>query len=119
MAYKVDAKDLMLTALTTEITHVGAHTGFPATVGNEISGGEPAYARKAINWGDASEGEISASNEPVFDIPGSNTTVAAIGFWSQLASGGTIYADADVTDETFANQGTYTITSATLDLNAE
>lgn len=114
MGFNNDAKNAMLNEFGTLAVYVSLHTASPATSGNEISGGSPAYARKAINWGTASGGSMTASNQPVFDVP-AGKTVAAVGFWS-AATGGTLYGDDDVTSETFANQGTYTLTSVTLSL---
>jgi len=116
MGYKEDGKNEMLDALGALITHASLHTGFPCTAINEITtGGESPYTREAITWSPADEGEMEASNQPEFDVPGS-TTVAGVGFWT-ASSEGTILADADVDDEVFTNAGTYTLTSVTLDLN--
>jgi hypothetical protein len=114
MGFSNDAKNAMLNHIGTQITYVSLHTASPATSGNEISGGSPAYARKSITWATASNGSKAASNQPSFDVP-AGKTVAAVGFWS-AATGGTMYGDDDVTPETFANQGTYTLTSVTLSL---
>jgi len=57
--------------------HMSLHTGYPATSGNEIAGGTPAYARKSITWGTASNGAIAVTNQPVFDVP-AGATVAAV-----------------------------------------
>lgn len=111
MAYEDAGKNSMLDHLGTEITHVGLLDELDA----EVSGGSPAYARKAITWGAAASGEMAASNQPEFDVPAS-TTVNKVIFMSAV-SGGTKYAEADITDEVFTNQGTYTLTSTTLDLN--
>ena len=122
MPYSTAGKDLMLDALrgtnpTVAIAYASLHTASPGDDGsNEVTGGSPAYARKTITIAAASGGEVGASNQPVFDVPGS-TTITHVGFWSAV-SGGTFLGYADVTDETFASQGTYTLTSATLDLNA-
>lgn len=115
MALNDTAKNLMLTELATAAVYMSLHTAYPATSGNEITGGSPAYARKAITWGTAASGEIAMTNDPVFDVPA--TTVAAVGFWS-AATAGTQYGDYDVTDEVFAAQGTYTVTATTINLNA-
>lgn len=114
MAIAISGKNLMLNALATAVTHVSLHSGFPCTGANEISGGTPAYARKAVTFGTAANGEISISNEPVFDVPAS-TTVAAIGFWTAVTAG-TMHADYDATDEIYANQGTYKIVSGSIAL---
>ena len=122
MPYSTVGKNLMLDALrgtnpTVAVAYASLHTASPGDTGaNEVTGGSPAYARKAIAIAVASGGEVGASTQPVFDVPGS-TTVTHVGFWSAV-SGGTFLGSADVTDETFASQGTYTLTSATLDLNS-
>lgn len=122
MPYSTVGKNLMLDALrgtnpTVALAYASLHTADPGDTGaNEVTGGTPAYARKAVTMGAASAGAIAATNQPVFDVPG-GTTVTHVGFWSAV-SGGTFLGYADVTDEVFASQGTYTLTSATLDLNA-
>jgi hypothetical protein len=121
MPYSIAGKNLMLDALrgtnpTVAIAYASLHVASPGDDGsNEVTGGTPAYARKTITMAAASEGAIAASTQPVFDVPAS-TTVTHVGFWSAV-SGGTFLGSADVTDETFASQGTYTLTSAVLDLN--
>lgn len=117
MPYTNAAKHAMLDHLATLITHASLHTADPGTTGtNEVSGGSPAYARKSITWNAASAGNLDSSNAPVFDVPAS-TTVTHVGFWSAV-TGGTFYGSADVTDEAFGAQGTYTLTDADLHLNA-
>ncbi len=95
-------------------THASLHTGFPATAANEITGGSPAYARKAITFeavaGTELSGSLDITNAPVFDIP-AGTTVSAVGLCTaSTGNDTTITADANVTDEAFAGQGTYTLT---------
>lgn len=108
--YSNDAKNLMLTELCTNAKFAGLLNGS----GVEISGGT--YARKSVTWGTPSSGSVSASNQPVFDVP-SGVTVASIAFYSASTSG-TLYASDEITPETFSNNGTLTLTSITLDLNA-
>jgi hypothetical protein len=73
-------------APTNIVAFASLHTAYSATGLNELSGGSPAYARKAITWSAASSGTKSSSNSPVFDIaPGS--TVAFVGLWSAATSG--------------------------------
>lgn len=99
------------------ITHVSAHTAFPATALNEVSGGS--YARQAVTFeavaGTETPGSLDVTNAPVIDIP-AGTTVAALGFWTAVTAG-TLMADADVTDEVFAAQGTYTVTDTDIALS--
>jgi len=117
MPYSIPAKNAMLDALGTLAVFVSLHDGDPGENGaNEIAGGSPAYARKAVAWNPASGGILDSSNQPVFDVP-AGKTIAHVGFWSAL-TGGVFYGSADVVDEVFASQGTYTLTDADLDLNA-
>lgn len=117
MGYSIDGKNAMLDALAALAVFVSLHDADPGDSGtNEISGGTPAYVRKAITWNAAAAGSLDSSNQPVLDV-GAGKTVAFVGFWS-AESGGTFYGSADVTDEVFGGQGTYTLTDADLDLNA-
>ena len=117
MAFADAAKNAMLDELGTLAVYASLHTvDAPSAGGDEVTGGTPAYARKAITWAAASGGSMAASNTPEFDVPAS-TTVKAVGLWS-ADTGGTFYGYANVTDEAFASQGTYTITAFTLDLNS-
>ncbi|MES2958517.1 MAG: hypothetical protein V4792_10025 [Pseudomonadota bacterium] len=71
--------DVMLDAVT--FTQASLHTAFPGTTGtSEVSGGAPAYARKAITI-NASSGASRALNSGVtFDVPAS--TIRFIGYWN-------------------------------------
>lgn len=85
--------------------------------GTEITGGSPAYARKAITFGAASNGEISATNVPIeFDVP-SGATVASVRLFDQL-TGGTDYSGAIAfTAETFSNQGVFKLNTLSENMN--
>lgn len=76
--------------LITSGTHLALFTAFPPTIGsNEVSGGSPAYARKAItHTATASAGAISPSSglPATFDVP-AGTTVRAVGVCSALTAG--------------------------------
>ena len=117
--YDAEAKNVMLDALAALAVRVAAHTGDPGaanTASNEVSGGSPAYARKAIAWSAAAAGAAAQNGDVVVDIPAA-TTVAWLSLWN---TAGTVrYLKKDVTDEAFGAQGTYTITAAgsSLDLN--
>lgn len=83
---------------------------------NEISGGTPAYARKAITWeSEATNGQLQASSQPEFDVP-SGVTVKYASFWTAV-SGGTCLGIDPVDEEAFTNQGKYTLTSASLQIS--
>ncbi|MHC1731963.1 MAG: hypothetical protein AB9888_08060 [Bacteroidales bacterium] len=80
----------------------------------EISGGSPAYARKAVTWGAASGGVLTMNGtDPVFDVPAG--TVGSVAFYDAVTAGNQI-GFYNVTNEVFAAQGTYTITDATITL---
>jgi len=110
----------LLDAFGTQYGFAAAYTADPGATGtnNEVTGGTPAYARKAITWAAATAATPSVkalvATFPVFDIP-AGTTVAFIGFWT-LASGGTYGGCFDVTDEAFVGQGTYTLTAGSVSL---
>jgi len=97
----------------TNIALMSLHTADPSTNGaNEVSGGS--YARQSVTFSAASGGSKAVSNTPAFDVPG-GSTVTHVGFWD---SGGTTFlASYDVTDETFGNDGTYTVTSGSISLS--
>lgn len=117
MPYSATAKNYMLDQLGTVCVYASLHTATPGSTGaSEVTGGSPAYARKALTWNSAATGSKTLSNTPTFDVPAS-TTVTHVGLWSAVTSG-TYYGYIDVTDEVFAAQGTYQITSGTVDLNA-
>ena len=118
MPYSTLGKNAMLDSLGALAVFASLHTADPGDNGaNEVAGGSPAYARKGVTWNAAAAGSMddSTTPAPVFDVPAS-TTVAFVGFWSAVTAG-TFYGAADVTDEVFGAQGTYTLTDADLDLN--
>lgn len=92
---------------------VSLHTADPGTGGtSEVTGGSPAYARKAITWSAAASGSKASSNQPVFDVPAS-TTITHVGYYS-AATAGTFYGSRALdASQTYATQGTYTLTSVT------
>ena len=116
MAFTNAAKNAMLDHLGTLAGFASLHTADPGTTGaNEVTGGSPAYARKAITWNAAASGSLDNNANPAFDVPG-GVTVSHAGFWS-AATGGTFYGgNALSASETFAGQGTYTLTDADLSI---
>lgn len=110
-----NGKNVGLDALAGVAIYGSLHTADPGTTGtNEVTGGSPAYARKSLTWAAASGGSVALSNQPTFDVPAS-TTVAYVGLWS-AATNGTYYGHWDVTDEAYAGQGTYQVTSGSVSL---
>jgi hypothetical protein len=62
-------------------TDASLHTAFPGTTGaNEVTGGAPAYARKAITINAASGGQRLLNAAVTFDVPAS--TIRWIGYWN-------------------------------------
>lgn len=110
-------KNVALDAIGTTYGFASLHSGDPGATGtaNELTGGNPAYARKAISWAAANAGSKALqATFPVFDVP-PGSTVAYVGLWT-LASGGTYGGCWDVTDEVFAGQGTYTVSSGSISM---
>ena len=85
MPHSTTARNNMLGAIG--VTHASVHSGFPGATGlNEISGGSPAYARKAVSFAAAAAASRAQSGTAVFDIP-AGTTVRYFGFWDALTAG--------------------------------
>lgn len=87
-----------------------ADPGTSGTVTGEVSGGSPAFARKAMSWGAAAASAI-VSAATAFDIP-SGTTVTFFGVTVSLTLGTADLRDKTaITSQVFSSQGTYTITA--------
>lgn len=91
-----------------------ADPGTTGTVVGEVTGGSPAYARIASTWGAAATVSTTAtitSTGQAFNVP-AGTTVT---YYGQCVSGTAGTADlrdrVAITSQTFASQGTYTITA--------
>ena len=116
MPLNATALNIAANAVSGVAGFVSLHTADPTATGlNEVTGGAPAYARQAITWTGAAAGNADSSNQPVFDVP-AGTTITHVGFWS-ASTAGTFYGSADITDEVFAGQGTYTLTDADITLS--
>jgi hypothetical protein len=103
-------RNTLVDAYKAAATHMSLHTVWTAgaTPGAEVSGGAPAYARKASNWG-ATAASAATAAPAAFDVP-SGATIAAIGLYNALTAG--TYQDGkDVTSQPFNSQGTYTVTA--------
>jgi hypothetical protein len=111
------SKNLMLNALGAVAVFASLHTADPGATGtSEVSGGSPAYARKAITWNSAASGDLDNNANPVFDVPAS-TTITHFGLWS-AATTGTFYGSGALSaSEVFSGQGVYTITDADVTLS--
>lgn len=100
-------KNTLATAYGTAATHAALYTTAPGgSAGTEVTGGSPAYARKAISWSAPSNGVITAT--VTFDVP-AGTTVVGAGVHTALTAG-TYLDGATVASQNFATQGTYQLT---------
>lgn len=90
--------DATVNTMLDSITHdlASLHTAYSASGANEVTGGSPAYARKAITVAAASGRSRAASTQPTFDVP-AGTTVRFVGLWTNA---GTVFRGM------FANGGT-------------
>jgi hypothetical protein len=90
MRFSDQAVRVMLDALDEAqaegITHLSLHTAYSASGANEVSGGSPAYARKAATWSAASGRSKALSSSVVFDVP-AGTTVRWVGGWDASTAG--------------------------------
>lgn len=112
MALTTEGKNLALNALGSAGIKMALYNSSDV----ELTGGSPAYARKPITWGTASGGAITMNGtDPVFDVPAG----ASVKYIKVLDNAGTTVLDIYTlaTAETFATQGTYTVTDATINLN--
>jgi hypothetical protein len=91
-------------------TYAALFTADPGTSGTatgEVTGGSPAYARKALSWtAGSSDGVVTVT--VTFDVP-AGTTITHAAVCSSI-SGSTVLYSVDITDQAFATQGTYALT---------
>ena len=79
------ARGSMLDSLSPAIAAL--FTGFPGQAfTNEVAGGTPAYARKAVTFGAAASGIRTSTGPAVFDVPAA-ATVNWIGFATAVTAG--------------------------------
>lgn len=85
--------------------YASLHTADPGSTGtSEVTGGTPAYARKALTWAAASGGSKGAAMV-TFDVPAG--TITHFGLWTAV-TGGTFRGGAALpANETYGAQGTY------------
>lgn len=104
-------RNVMATAYGADNPYGALFTADPGTADaatGEVTGGSPAYARKALNWGTAASSAIVSAATP-FDVP-SGTTITYFGVAS-ATTGATVGDSVAVTSQAFASQGTYTVTA--------
>lgn len=79
MTWPTTTKNNLLNGQT--FTDASLHTAFPGTTGaSEVTGGAPAYARKAITINAASGGQRALNAAVTFDVPA--CTVKWLGLWN-------------------------------------
>lgn len=82
----------------------------------ELTGGAPAYARKTIAYNTAAGGAVDDStNGAVIDVPAAGK-VSYLGYWNNTS--GELRAIDKIIEETYASQGTFTVTDSDLDVLA-
>lgn len=108
------ARNGMLDYFGAQARFVSLHTADPGTSGTaEVTGGLPAYSRKAITWTTASSSTITSGSTVTFDVPG-GVTITHLGYWS-ASTGGVFYGSRPFdTAQVFATQGTYTLSPGTI-----
>ena len=89
MPFANSGKSDALGGIRATITHGSLHSAYPGDAGsNEISGGSPAYARKAITWaavgGTPPSFDLSATI--TFDVP-AGTVAKWVGGWTAISAG--------------------------------
>lgn len=84
-------------------------TASGASLGTELTGGSPAYARKAVTWSGAGAGNTNTATIPAFDVA-SGATVAGAGFMT-ASTAGTYNDGGALTSQAFSSQGTYTLSA--------
>lgn len=100
-------KNTLATSYGTAAAYAALYTTAPGgSAGTEVTGGSPAYARKALTWGAASGGVVTVT--VTFDVP-SGTTVVGAGVHTAVTAG-TYLDGGSVTSQAFASQGTYALT---------
>lgn len=115
MALATGTKNSMLDHMASLVGFVSLHSADPGTTGaNEISGGTPAYARKAVSWAAAAASSVASSADLLFDVPGGSTQIGYVGYWT-AATGGTYRGSRPLdTPQTYVTQGTYRVAAGAL-----
>lgn len=103
-------KNLALGALESPL-YAALHSADPGVdgSGNELSGGNPAYARVPVALAAASGGVRALAAGVTVNVP-AGATVAYASLWTSPTGGECVAVD-DVTPETFAAQGQYDLTA--------
>lgn len=95
-------------AIGNDIASVITHTGLVDKNGVELSGGAPAYARKAVTWTPAVDGQIRMTTDLVFDVPPG----ASVGGLRWYTAEGIDLGGVNLPTEYFNGQGEYLLKGA-------
>lgn len=99
----------MNTTYLNAIAEAGAdlvtHIGLVDDTATELTGGT--YARQAVTWTAASNGDISPTGNLTFNVPAGASVAGWRGY--SASSAGTDYGGAALTQEDFSAAGTYTL----------
>lgn len=111
----VSGRNAALTDFAARALFVSGHTADPGDTGtSEISGGSPAAARKSVTWNAPANGTMTASNQPVLDVPGLGAgSLTHLGYWTALIGGTFLGSRPLDTPQPFPTQGTYTASGIT------
>lgn len=116
MAISTPTKNAMLDAGFVDGDKLCLHETDPGTTvgAGEITGGSPAYARKTIDYDNASGGSKLLNGTLVFDIPAGGD----VNYYSIIDTAASVVksSGAVASPESFTNQGTYTVTEITLSI---
>lgn len=93
------------------------YIGLVDNSGTELSGGSPAYARKAVTWTSASGGIVRPNADLVFDVPSGATVAGWRGY--SASTGGTNYGGQDLTPAEFEGQGQYRLLATSTGIKHE
>ena len=105
--FTTTSKNIMLDALT--VNKLSLHSANPGVNGtdNELTGGSPAYARKAATYAAANNAQRLLNADVIFDVP-AGATVAYVCKWTSGTPD--VFRGVDlVTSEVYGAQGTYTV----------
>jgi hypothetical protein len=100
-----------LNSIATHGSGLITHIGLVNAAGEEISGGTPPYARKAITWTAPVAGLVRPTEDLVFFIP-AGANVAGWRCFSAV-TGGTNFGGSDLIQESYASAGEYKLLAAT------
>lgn len=119
MPLSTNGRNACMSGLAAVVSHLSLHGAIPDGTGSgELTGGSPAYARKAVSWNSPASGLVDNTAQIVHDVP-AGSTVYAVGLWSAISGGnfhgwvpynGTIRGygtvdSTDVTNDTITSSG--------------